>query len=82
MKKPEKSSGGYPFTGKGFTCDWYYGDGCRYGLGEFILKTEDEAKGEKIANPVRKEIVRYVINNDCIVDGYAENRCKEFLPTK
>jgi hypothetical protein len=29
--------GDFPFTGLGYTCDWYYGDGCRYGMSEFYI---------------------------------------------
>jgi hypothetical protein len=29
--------GSFPFVGLGYTCDWYYGDGCRYGMSEFFI---------------------------------------------
>ena len=64
LEVPKKSGGsGYPFTGLGFTCDWYYGDGCRYGLTEFTLKekatnfTLYEINGVQIKDLLNKKLV-------------------------
>lgn len=52
----------YPFTGLGFTCDWYYGDGCRYGLSEFILIKKAEL------------ISKYEIGN-CTIENLPNAKC-------
>jgi hypothetical protein len=78
LRKPDEKDGDddFPFTGKGFTCDWFYGDGCRYGLSEFII---DKSK-EK--NPNKKEITRYEINNQCTVQNSFLNKCETVLLVK
>jgi hypothetical protein len=51
----------FPFTNKGFTCDWFYqGIGCNYGLGEFIVQSDTETIAE---NKYRKEIERLEFKN-------------------
>lgn len=75
LKRPEKGTSGYPYTGRGFTCDWYYGDGCRYGLSEFILMKKAE------------KFVSYEINNCSIIskeinDCWIENILGERCPVK
>jgi hypothetical protein len=62
LEVPQKGDSGYPFTGLGFTCDWYYGDGCRYGLSEFTLKKK------------AKQIAAYEINN-CNVEKFLGAKC-------
>ena len=52
----------YPFTGLGFTCDWFYGDGCRYGLSEFILIKKAEV------------ISKYAIDN-CTIENLPNAKC-------
>lgn len=51
--------GEYPFTALGYTCDWYYGDGCRYGLTEFYIKPNNNS----------------IIKKVCTIDDYFENKC-------
>lgn len=56
------AKGLYPFTALGYTCDWYYGDGCRYGLTEFFIKKGNDS----------------VITKACTIDDYLEEKCPEF----
>jgi hypothetical protein len=49
----------YPFTNLGYACDWYYGDGCRFGVTEFIIK-----KGNKS-----------LIKKACTIDEYVDEKC-------
>jgi len=75
LKRPEKGTAGYPYTGRGFTCDWYYGDGCHYGLSEFILMKKAE------------KFVSYEINNCSIISKeingcWIENILGERCPVK
>ena len=51
----------YPFTALGYTCDWYYGDGCRYGLTEFFIDENTGAEFKKI----------------CSVDDFLDQKCNE-----
>ena len=55
----ENKIGDYPFTNLGYTCDWYYGDGCRYGLTEFKLVKENDSS----------------IVNACKMDESLEENC-------
>ena len=55
----ENKIGDYPFTNLGYTCDWYYGDGCRYGLTEFKLVKENDS----------------IIVNACETDESLEENC-------
>ena len=63
LEQPSKGTSGYPFTALGFTCDWYYGDGCRYGLREFTLKKKAE------------KIISYEINN-CSIENLLGAKCQ------
>ena len=67
LRKPEKKDNNpkFPFTGKGFTCDWYYGDGCRYGLSEFILNVKTDSsvintRNYVFENNFNKEVEDYL----------------------
>jgi hypothetical protein len=63
LEQPSKGEPDYPFTKLGFTCDWYYGDGCRYGLREFTLKKKAE------------KIISYEINN-CSIENLLGEKCQ------
>ncbi len=57
-----KKEDGYPFTNLGYACDWYYGDGCRRGLSEFILQDIEKAIIEK-----KMKVLNACKVNDCAV---------------
>lgn len=52
----------YPFTNLGYTCDWYYGDGCRKGLNEFFIKEKNNS----------------TIKKTCTIDDYLDEKCSEY----
>lgn len=55
------------FTGLGYTCDWYYGDGCRYGLTEFNIPPKPEKTGNDYLKVIKV----------CTVETYLENTCNK-----
>jgi hypothetical protein len=55
----ERYNSKYPFTNLGYTCDWFYGDGCRYGLTEFWIKPGNGT----------------VIKKACKIKEYLEEKC-------
>jgi len=60
------------FTSLGYICDWYYGDGCEYGLTEFNIPPPPTA------NLVEKYLK---VKSSCPLDEYISNgKCLKEYP--
>ncbi len=65
------------FTALGYTCDWYYGSGCEYGLTEFNIPPNPPIL--KPECPVEKPEENYLeVKSSCTLDEYLNKNCHEY----
>jgi hypothetical protein len=67
----KKWDGSSVFTSLGYTCDWYYGNGCEYGLTEFNIPPAPPKLDKKYLE----------VKSSCTIDEYIANgKCLKEYP--
>ncbi len=69
------------FTSLGYTCDWYYGDGCEYGFTEFNIPPPIVSTTETDKPKIEEKYLE--VESSCTIDEYISNgKCLKKYPNK